>query len=997
MRFAVVALMVLACFPAWGQDGQLVATGERITPQSIPGTIMLALNPGIPEFPDHVMGQAVAVARSPDGGRLLALTSGYNKMSGPDGKTDRGASSEWVFVFDVTGTSPRQTQALPVANAYMGLTWSADGKSFYVSGGVDDEIHVFTAKNGSFAEDGAPIKLGHMAGLGVAEAPEGKVPPERVGHEADTKPMVAGLAIDPTGKRLLSANFQNDSVSVIDLDKRVVMAERDLRPGRNDPKSAGIPGGEYPVSVVWAGAAKAYIAAERDREIVVLDLSRPTPRVAGRIAVSGEPNAMVVNARARRLYATLDNSDAVAVIDTATDRLIETIPALGPSPIFDRLKGLRGVNPNGLALTTGGAQLLVSEGGINALAVIDLSPAARGVTPPKVSDRDGDGDDDGDPDSAPSLSRVIGLIPTGWYPNAVALSGDGRTIFAVNGKSVPGPNPGACRDSLDAGPGPKPCSERNQYVLQLEQSSLTAIPAPDGAMLAKSTLRVAANLGLDDGAARAVAEATMAEIRSRIRHVIYIIKENRTYDQILGDLPQGNGDPRLTLFPAPLTPNQHALATDFVTLDNFYDSGEVSGVGWNWSVAGRTTDFTEKTVPIEYAGRGLEYDWEGFNRGINVALPLSARRRSDSAIPDDPDLLPGAADVAAPDAAIAGNANGEAGAGYLWDAALRAGLTLRNYGFYVDTSHYAVKDRNRTMPSRHPFAENIVQALPAKQALAPVTDLYFRGFDQAFPDFWRFQEWKREFDLYVAHGDLPALSLVRLAHDHFGDFADAIDGLGTVDGEMADNDYAVGMLIEAVAASRYNDDTLIFVVEDDAQNGADHVDAHRSIAFIAGPYVRHGAVVSTHFTTLNFLRTIEAALGLPPLGLNDALAAPMAEVFDQGQKDWSFTATVPAALRKSALPLPPEIGVRHADAAGCYDAPRRTPDWWARAMRGQDFSTEDRLDTARFNRALWRGLMGDAPEPAAASGADLRVDRAALLARFGLGCPKTPQAGVGLN
>jgi DNA-binding beta-propeller fold protein YncE len=895
-------------------------------------------------------------------------------MSDGAGKLDKAASTEWAFVYDVTQGQPRQLQALPAANADQGLAWSPDGHAFYVSGGGDDVIHVFASSNGAFAETDPPIKLGHMVGLGIADPPEGAVPPDRRGHESETKPVVAGIAIDPTGKWLLAANFQNDSVTLVDLARPAVAADLDLRPGKSNPRLAGVAGGEYPIAVAWAGAAKAYVASQRDREIVVLDLSHAAPRVAGRIKLAGQPVALRVNRANSRLYAAVDNTDTIDVIDTQAERVIEVIPALGPSAVFSRVKGYRGVNPNSLVLSPDETSLFVSEGGVNAAAVVALSPAARGVKPPIDSDNDGDGDD-----SAPPGSRVIGMLPTGWYPNAVAVSKDGHMLFVVNGKSVAGPNPGACRSSSDVTPGPKACNSANQYVLQLQTSSLAAVPLTDSSGLAAATLQVASNMGLGDAQSRAAAEAVMAEISRRIHHVIYVIKENRGYDQVLGDLPVGNGDPRLTLFPAPITPNHHALAAKFVTLDSFYDSGEVSGVGWNWSTAARTTDFTEKTVPLNYAGRGLQYDWEGENRNINVALGRAARKKSDSAIADDPDLLPGSTDVAAPDSSPGAKpGQGEAGAGYLWDAAIRAKLTLRNYGFYVDIVHYGAKARNRVLPVAHPFADHVVQATSAKVALAAVTDPYFRGFDQAYADFWRFQEWKREFDQYQAKGDLPALSLVRLAHDHFGDFADAADGLGTVDGQMADNDYALGMLVEAVAASRFKNDTLIFVIEDDAQNAADHIDAHRSIAFVAGPYVKQGVVVSERFNTVNMLRTIEAVLKLPPLGLNDALAAPMASVFDLKQSGWSFTASIPAVLRSSTLPLPAEP-VKHA-GDGCFETPRRDVAWWTRAMRGQDFSGEDRLDTARFNLALWRGLKGAAPLPVQASGRDLSDDRANLLA-----------------
>jgi DNA-binding beta-propeller fold protein YncE len=264
----------------------------------------------------------------------------------------------------------------------------------------------------------------------------------------------------------------------------------------------------------------------------------------------------------------------------------------------------------------------------------------------------------------------------------------------------------------------------------------------------------------------------------------------------------------------------------------------------------------------------------------------------------------------------------------------------------------------------------------AKAALMPLTDPYFWGFNQALPDYWRFKEWEREFDGYVARGDLPNLTLLRLPHDHTGSFAQAIDGVNTVETELADNDYALGLVVQKIAHSRYAADTLIFVLEDDAQDGPDHVDAHRSPAFVIGPYVRHGAVVSQRYTTVNMLTTMEAVLGLSPMGLNDALAEPMGAVFDTHQADWTYQARVPPVLRSTALPLPPPTSAE----VGCPTAPSRSAAWWAKAMAGQDFSVEDHLDTPAYNRALWLGLKGAAAFPTARDGRDLRLHRAALLA-----------------
>jgi hypothetical protein len=451
------------------------------------------------------------------------------------------------------------------------------------------------------------------------------------------------------------------------------------------------------------------------------------------------------------------------------------------------------------------------------------------------------------------------------------------------------------------------------------------------------------------------------------------VKENRTYDQVLGDLEVGDGDPRLAIFGRAMTPNQHALARQFVDLDAFYDSGESSNTGWDWTTAARTNDWTEREAPVNYADRGLQYDQEGDNRNINVGYATSEeRRRANPMSAADANVLPGARDVGAPD-----GPDDEAGRGYLWDAAQRAGLSVRNYGFFGDLTRYEAATGPYQIPlEREPWKTSHVVFYVDKAALMGATDPYFWGFNQALADYWRYTEWAREFDDFMAKGQAPALMLLRMPHDHTGAFAEALDGVNSVETELADNDYAVGLVIQKVAQSPLAKDTLIFIIEDDAQDGPDHVDAHRSIAFVVGPYVKHGAVVSQRYTTVNMVKTIEAVLGLQPMGLNDALAAPMAEVFDPKQAAWAFTAQVPSVLRTTQLPLPRSSGAQ----AACRPAPPRSSAYWAAAMAGQDFSAEDRLDTARFNRALWRGLKGASPYPARRDGRNLRDNRATLLA-----------------
>ncbi len=924
--------------PIVQQRPEYLPTGQAITPMAAPGARFQTLKP---TQGGRETGYAVSTAVSPDGNTLLVLTSGYRSWNDAKGVRDRAASTEFVFIFNIVKGEPRQLQALPVANAFGGVVWNSTGKEFYVSGGVDDVVHTFARTGNQWAEIGAPIPLGHRAGLGL-----------------DIKPMAAGVGVTADGTRLVVANYENDSVSIVDLATRKVTAEIDLRPGKSASSSSGTPGGEFPYGVVVSGNNRAYVSSVRDREVVMVDLGA-IPRIVGRIALHGQPNKMALNKSQTRLYVAEDNSDTLAVVDPANDRVLGEIGVTAPRDMLTKLGGFKGSNPNSVTLSPDELTAYVSLGGANAVAVIRLNT-------------------DGVP------TEVAGLIPTAWYPNAVSVNRAGTMLYVANGKSNAGPNPQSCRDttSIAHGSGDR-CNSSNQYILKLIKGGLLSARVPSATALAELTRRVSENNRWPEIMASTAASAQMSGLHGKIHHVIYIVKENRSYDQVLGDLEKGNGDPKLAILPEPISPNHHQIARQFVTLDNIMASGEVSGDGWNWSTAARGTDALEKGVPVEYDnGHALSYDYEGANRNINVGIAdMAARRAANIATPADPDLLPGTNDLIAPDGP--GAPGEEAGAGYLWDSARRAGLSMRNYGFFLDDTRYEMKttDPAYLAPPRDAFAKKLVVAFPDKVALADVTDPYFPGFDQKLPDFWRFKEWEREFDGYVAGGNLPALEFLRIPHDHFGNFAEAIDGVNTVETEMADNDYAVGLIVQKIAGSPFAKDTVVFTIEDDAQNGPDHMDAHRTVALAAGAYVRQGVVVSSRYTTVNMLRTIEELLGMKQLGLNDAAAAPMADIFSAEYVPWRYTARVPAVLRTTQLPLPPvAAGANGAESDAIYSRPSHNAGWWTAHMQGQDFSVEDDLDTGRFNRALWLGLMGPGvPFPTHTTGVNLSSDREQLL------------------
>lgn len=940
-------------------------TGMAVTPTSAPGSIFETLNPELPNFPDFAAGQAVSTATSPDGNSLLVLTSGYNLMNDARGEPDKASSNEYVFVYDISGSKPQKKQALQIPNSFMGLAWNPGGKEFYVSGGGNDNVHVFREEGGKWAEVSPPIPMGHSWGLGVK-----------------TKPVVAGVGISPDGTRMLAANYANDSVSLVDIAAYKKIAELDLRPGKSDPARRGTPGGEYPFWVIWKGKDRAYVSSQRDREIVVLDLVTGI-RVAKRIAVHGVPNKMVLSDSGARLFVALHSSDRVAVVDTQSDRVIEEIATVAPKTVFANAKGWKGSSPNSLALSPDERLLFVTNGGSNSVAIIAL-----GGTPGDTPKTDAD-------EEMSTESRVAGLIPTGWYPTSVSVRRDGRTLYVVNGFSVPGPVPRSCRTTAKE-VRESSCKAANQYILQRMKAGLLTVPIPSRSALETLTRQVVTNNHWEKiGAtgAKTPAELQMVELRQRIKHVIYVVKENRTYDQVLGDLDRGNGDPKLVVFPQPISPNHHELARKFVTLDNFYASGNVSGDGWNWSTAARASETTVINVPINYAHRNLGYDFEGANRDINVGEPTVAGRRAiNPEMSADPDLLPGTADIAAPD-----SAEGEAGTGYLWDGARRAGRTIRNYGFFLAPLYQEPThgESGIAPPLESPWNAKKIVAFPTKAALRGVTDPYFRGFDTKLPDFFRFKEWEREFDQYEKNGDLPELILMRLPNDHFGTFRQAIRGVNTVEAQMADNDYAFGLLVEKVSRSRYKNDTLIFVVEDDAQNGPDHVDAHRTIAYVIGPYVKRGAVIAERYNTVNMLRTIEDLLGIEPLGLYDAALEPMAGAFQSVAADWTYTAIVPEILYSTQLPLPRRANTKLAAGLALqpgttFVTPRHDAAYWEEKMRGLDFSVEDRLDADRFNRVLWEGLKGaGVPYPGRRDGRNLRHHREKFLSRSKAGPPDT--------
>ncbi|MEC4882908.1 MAG: beta-propeller fold lactonase family protein [Scytonema sp. PMC 1070.18] len=967
--------------------GVLLPTGQTITPEAAPGSKFTILDTGRRSDDNAAAAGAVTTALSPNNKTLLVLTSGYNlnfrdentgeffsypvldpQTGLPSTETTRKA--EWVFVFDISTGQLNKKQQINIPNTYNGLVWAPDGKHFYVSGGIDDRIYIYKYDGSQYVPDAPFILLGHNSDQ-TAPFPKydggllKETPAEKASEEIQlaTGAVVAGLTVSKDGKTLVAANFENDSVSIVDTQSRQVLQEvKFYVPGSN------VPTGEFPFDVAikntQSGAVdKIFVTSQRDDEVLAVDMST---RAVTRIPVGSQPNKVLLSPDQKLLYVANGNSDSVSVIDTISNRVVRIISLSRPRDPY------KGANPNSLALSPDDKNLYVTLGGENAVAVVSL--------------RNG---------------RVMGRIPTGWYPNSVSVSDDGKTLYVVNAKDTLGPNPSNGR-TTPAGQA-RNTTFKNEYTWALEKAGIAVIPAPEPSTLASLSRQVDENNGFNNRRS----DPMMAFLRNKIKHVIYVVKENRTYDQVLGDLPIGNGDPELTLFPEAISPNHHKMALDYVTFDNFFDSGESSGVGWNWSTYARTTDYTEKSQSVLYGNAGfsgLTYDYEGTNRNINVSLPAPSQpipqlstRVTEILDPSGSSLiLPGPKDVNAPEGD--GELDPDAIGGFLWDSALRNGKTVRNYGFFVESTYYGTSgtqvDPTKPDPNNPlyipitptPFADKIPQAPVGKSVLQDKTDIYFRGYDQKIPDIYLYNEWARDIDKYLEKNELPNLTMVRLPHDHFGNFNDAVAGVNTAELQMADNDYAVGLLVEKISKSPLWKETAIFVVEDDSQNGPDHVDGHRSVAYIISPYTKRKVLVSTNYTTVSMLRTIEDLLGIDYLGLNDANAAPMSDAFTRQPDFTPYTAVVPGNLCRE--PVDPNLvpACKDPNAQKTAAVPLlHNKKWWAQATKDFFFGVEDKLDPGKFNRVLWAGIKGDnEPYPPNRSYADLRPNRTQLLEKWRL-------------
>ncbi len=779
----------------------------------------------------------------------------YGMAISPDGNTvlvsNDGLSVQSLMVVDrVTGTVVQTIQYKdPEALNYGGVTFSHDGKKAYASGGGDSKS----------AGGASKIRVYNVNGQQLTETTSITLPQPKTPDGRDIVLYPTGLTISNDDKTLYVADNtppflgapvdQAGFMSVIDLTTNTVKAP--------------IAVGHNPYTVALSTDNKtAYVSNWGDTSVTAVDTASLTTKAT--IAVGTHPNAIAVNPKNNEIYVTNADSDNVSVIDSSTNKVIRTID-LAPYP-----GAKEGSSPNALTVSPDGKTLYVANATNNDVVVINLNTAGDTVT---------------------------ALIPTAWYPTGVAITPDGKQLQVINAKGLgAGPN--------TTGVLPNDSKPYDQYIGSMILGTLSQIDVSNTLAFPGYTQEVIANNGFSEGAKVRFAtnpNENVIPLRpgdpSPIKHVIYVIKENRTYDQVLGSLGKGNGDPKINLFGDESAPNQRALAKQFVTLDNFYADAEVSADGWNWSTAALANNYVQKNWPADYSdsGRNRPYDFEGGNYATSPGKnPKDA---------------------------------------FIWNKLSDAGINYRNYGFRV---------------FRNPLTkQNVVASTPdgtgsTEPRLAANTDLTFNGFDMSQTDQVRVDEWLKEFKQYEASSNLPAVEFVRLPSDHT---SGTTAGKPTPKAYMADNDLALGRVVDAVSHSADWASTAIFVVEDDAQDGPDHVDAHRTIAQVISPYTQTAKVDSTFYSTVSMLRTMELIAGIGPMSQFDAAATPMLNSFTDKPNFAAYTAITPTQKLDQ---LNPATGALAEKAATL------------------DFSGADRAPHQQLNELIWESVYGegsDMPTP----------------------------------
>jgi len=873
------------------------------------------------------------IALSPDGRYAALLNDGYG--------TQESLAHQSIAILDLTNNHLLDYPDARLSDEsyqsyFLGLVFGSDGKHLYASvGSVTDPtgekagntgngiaVYTFSSQGKVAPERFMPIApqtlaAGKKVAIGLQKTPPGTA-----------IPYPAGLALVSAGGRdkLLVANNLSDNVVLLDPASGKVLQKFDLSTSDLVPSS-------FPYTcVATRDGRRAWCSLWNASEVAELDLT--SGKIARWIklkepddplAPGSHPTAVLLSPNEESLYVALSNADQVAVIATEGG---EPFAFLRMSTKDQKFSGSY---PIALAQTRDGNRLFVADASLDAVAVWRTRTVASG------------------PDPGVETNGPDGFIPTDWYPSALAVHGDDLLIATAKGEGS-GPNKVMGKTSYEKRHRDHP------YIATLLKGSIARLNIRSTLAKLPELTRVVEHdnlLHADPGS------ISFAQGSNPIKHVIYVIKENRTYDQILGDLKVGDGDSSITMYGEEITPNEHRLALQFGVLDNFYDSGEVSGDGHLWSTAAITSDYNEKTWQIAYRGKERTYDFQG---QVADEYPLEHKQPDI----DDPST------------------------GFLWDNVAKHGLTYRDYGEFVnaewcDEKKKAASPKQGTPsgqesrcprsvvrkgellapnvgdphagPSPWPWAVPLFSGVkPTKAALRDHFDPLFPDFNTEYPDQLRADEFLNEFSAFVRarkeneakEFQLPAFVLLYLPDDHTGGTRPDFPRPAASE---ADNDLALGRVVDAVSHSPYWDDTAIFVLEDDAQDGADHVDAHRSIAFVvskyspgsaAQPYVEH-----RFYTTVNMVHTLETLLGLPPMNQNDAYAPLIGGLFSGAGDQPAYT-----------------VDDRNLKNGLIYEVNKRTAPG-AKISSKMDFSRPDAAGATRLNRVLWRDQKGDAPMPAA--------------------------------
>ena len=872
------------------------------------------------------------IALSPDGRYAALLNDGYG--------TQESMAHQSIAILDLSNNHlvdypDARLSDESYQSYFLGLVFSSDGKHLYASiGSVTDPtgekagntgngiaVYTFSSQGKVAPERFVPIApqalaAGKTVSIGLQKTPAGTA-----------IPYPAGLALVSSGghDKLLVANNLSDNVVLLDPASGKILQKFDLSTSDLVPSS-------FPYTcVVTRDGRRAWCSLWNASQIAELDLVAGTvarwtklEQLEDPLAPGSHPTAMLLSANEKLLYVTLSNADKVAVVSTVT-RMSVLLDAGFKDQKF------AGTYPGALAQSRDGKRLFVADASIDAVTVLDTSNLiANG------------------PSGDTLIPFPLGFIPTDWYPSALAVHGDDLLIATAKGEGA-GPNKVMGKTAYEKRHRDHP------YIPTLLKGSIARLNIPSTLAKLPELTRVVEHdnlLHADPGT------ISFAQGSNPIRHVIYVIKENRTYDQILGDLKVGDGDPSITMYGEEITPNEHKLALQFGVLDNFYDSGEVSGDGHLWSTAAITSDYNEKTWQIAYRGKERTYDFQG---QVADEYPLEHNQPDI----DDPST------------------------GFLWDNVAKHGLTYRDYGEFVNAEWCNEKKKAATPkqgtpsgqeapcprtavhkgellppnvgdphagPSPWPWAVPLFSGVkPTKAALRDHFDPLFPDFNTDYPDQLRADEFLNEFSAFVRarkeneapEFQLPAFVLLYLPDDHTGGTRPNFPRPAASE---ADNDLALGRVVDAVSHSPYWDDTAIFVLEDDAQDGADHVDAHRSIAFVVSKY-SSGSVAQPYlehrfYTTVNVIHTMETLLGLPPMNLNDAYAPLMGSLFSGAGDQPAYT-----------------VDDRNLKNGLIYEVNKRTAPG-AKISSKMDFSRPDAAGASQLNRVLWRDQKGDAPMPA---------------------------------